>query len=31
LIPTVGHDHTPQPTPIFSTCAQPRPKVTYGR
>jgi hypothetical protein len=27
LVPTVGLDHTPQPTPISSTCLQPPPKV----
>jgi len=26
LVLTVGHDHTPQPTPIFSTCHQLPPK-----
>jgi hypothetical protein len=23
LVPTIGHVHSPQPTPIFSTCLQP--------
>jgi hypothetical protein len=27
LVLTIGHDHTPQPTPIFSTHSQPPPKV----
>jgi hypothetical protein len=34
LVHTIGHDHTPQPTPIFSTHFQPPPKVlcpTFGR
>jgi hypothetical protein len=33
FVPTIGHDHTPQPTPISSTRVQPPPKVlcpTYG-
>jgi hypothetical protein len=27
LVPTVGHDHTSQPIPIFSTCFQPPPQI----
>jgi hypothetical protein len=27
LVPIVGHDHTPQPTPISLTCLQPPSKV----
>jgi hypothetical protein len=33
LVLRVGHDHTPQPTPISSTCPQPPPKIlcpTHG-
>jgi hypothetical protein len=34
LVPITIHDHSPQPTPIFSTCFQHPPKTlcpTYGR
>jgi hypothetical protein len=27
LVLAFGHDHTPQPTPISSTCPQPPPKI----
>jgi hypothetical protein len=33
LVPTIGLDHTPQPTLISSTCLQPPPKIlcpTHG-